>query len=150
MNTCIKIGAVAIAAAALFFSGYRFAAALYEADIADMKAQHALATKELTDEYRKKEQNQAKRLADAWDQLEKARDESVNLRADVNRVRKLADRYRARLSGAGADSCKPCKAELGKCVRLLSEGASLAGEGADLSVRIAADKDALAKINSGP
>ena len=106
-------------------------------------------SKELTNEYRKQEQAQAQRLAQAWDELEKARTESVDLRHDVERVRQLADGYRARLSAAGADSCKPCKAELARCVRLLSEGAGLAGEGADLSVRIAADKDAIVKISTG-
>ena len=67
--------------------------ALYEADIADIQTQHALALKEKTDEYRSKEQSQAKQLADAWDALERARAESIDLRADVDRVRNEADRY---------------------------------------------------------
>lgn len=126
--------------------GYKYAAALYEADIADMQAQHALALKEKTDEYRAKEQSQAQQLADAWDQLERARAESVDLRADVDRVRKLANGYRAKLSGAGADSCAPVRERLASCTELLSEGAGLSAEGADLAERVAARKDAVVKI----
>lgn len=76
----LKYLGAALAAAALFLSGYKYAAAIYEADIADMQAQHALALKEKTDEYRAKEQSQAQQLADAWDQLERARAESADLR----------------------------------------------------------------------
>lgn len=142
------LGAV-LAAAALFVSGYKYAAALYEADIADMQAQHALALKEKTDEYRSKEQNQAQQLADAWDQLERARAESVDLRADVDRVRKLADNYRSRLSEAGTDSCDAIKERLASCTKLLEEGASLSAEGSDLAERVAARKDAVVKIYGG-
>ena len=148
MSTWIKIGAAVFAAAALFLGGYRFAAALYQADIADMQAKHALALKEKTDEYRAKEQSQAKQLADAWDNYEKARAESVSLRGDVDRVRKLADDYRAQLPAAGADSCDALNERLAGCTKLLEEGAKLSVEGAELSSRVSARKDALAKIHS--
>ena len=146
MSTWIKIGAVAVAAAAFFIGGYRYAAALYEADIAQLLKEHALAIKEKTDEYRAKEQEQARKLAEAWDELENARAESVDLRADVDRVRKLADNYRSRLSAASTDSCSAERERLGKCVGLLREGAELSGEGAELSGRIAARKDALLHV----
>lgn len=126
--------------------GYKYAAALHEADIADMQAQHALALKEKTDEYRAKEQSQAQQLADAWDALERARAESVDLRADVDRVRKLADGYRARLSSAGADSCTSLRKRLASCTKLLEEGAKLSAEGAELAQRIAEKKDALSTV----
>ena len=144
--TWLKYLGAALAAAALFVSGYKYAAALYEADIADMQAQHALALKEKTDEYRAKEQSQAQQLADAWDQLERARAESVDLRADVDRVRKLADGYRTKLSGTGSDSCDAVRERLASCTELLSEGAGLSAEGADLAERVAARKDAVVKI----
>ena len=86
----IKSLAFVLAAVSIFSCGYKYAASLYEADIADLQAQHALALKEKTDEYRAKEQSQAKQLADAWDKYEKARAESVDLRADVDRVRNQA------------------------------------------------------------
>lgn len=147
--TWLKWAGAALAAAALFVSGYKYAAALYEADIADIQAQHALAMKEKTDEYRSKEQSQARQLADAWDQLERARAESVDLRADVDRVRKLADNYRSRLSAAGTDSCDAIRERLASCTKLLEEGASLSAEGSDLAERVAARKDAVVKIYGG-
>lgn len=87
MNTWLKVATCAVAGLLMFGVGYKYAAALYEADIAEMQVQHTLALKEKTDEYRSKEQSQAKELAAAWDQLERARAESVSLRDDVDRVR---------------------------------------------------------------
>ena len=55
MNTWLKVVAYSVAGLLIFGSGYKYAAALYEADIADMQAQYALALKEKTDEYRSKE-----------------------------------------------------------------------------------------------
>lgn len=149
MNTWLKVATCAVAGFLIFGAGYKYAAAIYEADIADMQTQHALALKEKTDEYRAKEQSQAKQLADAWDNYEKARAESVSLRGDVDRVRKLADDYRAQLPAAGADSCDALKERLAGCTKLLEEGAKLSVEGAELSSRVSARKDALVKIHSG-
>lgn len=144
--TWIKYLGAALAAAALFVAGYKYAASIYKAEIAQLREEHALATKELTDEYRKKEQSQAQQLADAWDNYEKARAESVDLRADVDRVRDEADSYRAKLSGTGSDSCDAVRERLASCTELLSEGAGLSAEGADLAERVAARKDAVVKI----
>lgn len=146
MTSWLKATLVGFAVAAVFVAGYRYAAYKYQAQIAEIKAEQALAMKEKTDEYRAKEQSQAKQLADAWDKYEKARAESVDLRDDVERVRKLADNYRARLSAASNDSCSAERERLGKCVGLLREGAELSGEGAELSGRIAARKDALLHV----
>lgn len=144
--TWFKWAGAALAAAALFVSGYKYAASIYKAEIAQLREGHALATKELTDEYREKERGQAQQLADAWDALERARAESVDLRDDVERVRKLADGYRTKLSGTGSDSCDAVRERLASCTELLSEGAGLSAEGADLAERVAARKDAVVKI----
>lgn len=149
MNTWLKVATCAVAGFLIFGAGYKYAASIYKAEIAQLREEHALATKELTDEYRRKEQDQAKQLADAWDALERARAESVDLRADVDRVRKLADNYRARLSAAGANSCDAVRERLASCTELLSEGAGLSAEGADLAERVAARKDAVIKIHQG-
>ena len=148
MNTWLKVFAYSVAGLLIFGSGYKYAAALYEADIADMQAQHAMAMKEKTDEYRAKEKTQAQQLADAWDALERARAESVDLRADVDRVRIEAERYRTKLSRANSDSCTPFRKRLARCAELLAEGASLSSEGAGLAERVAARKDAVVKIHS--
>lgn len=142
----LKWAGAALAAAALFVSGYKYAASIYKAEIAQIREEHALTTKELTDEYREKERGQAQQLADAWDQLERARAESVDLRADVERVRKLADNYRSRLSAAGTDSCDAIRERLASCTKLLEEGAKLSAEGAELAQRIAEKKDALSTV----
>lgn len=144
--TWFKPLACVLAAIGIFVSGYKYAASIYKAEIAQIREEHALATKELTDEYREKERGQAQQLADAWDKYEKARAESVDFRADVDRVRKLAANYRARLSAASTDSYSAERERLGKCVGLLREGAELSGEGAELSGRIAARKDALLHV----
>lgn len=146
--TWFKYLGAAFAAAAFFIGGYKYAAALYEADIADMQAQHAMAMKEKTDEYRAKEKTQAQQLADAWDELERARAESVSLHDDVDRVRVEAAHYRAELSRANSDSCTPFRKRLARCTDLLAEGASLSSEGAGLAERVAARKDAVVKIHS--
>lgn len=98
MNTWLKVATCAVAGFLIFGAGYKYAAALYEADIANLQAQYALAMKEKTDEYRAKEQSQAKQLADAWDALERARAESVDLRDDVERVRNQAAALERKLS----------------------------------------------------
>ena len=144
--TWLKYLGAALAAAALFVSGYKYAASIYKAEIAQLREEHALATKELTDEYREKERGQAQQLADAWDKYEKARAEYVSLRGDVDRVRKLADNYRSRLSEAGTDSCDAIKERLASCTRLLEEGAELSAEGARLSEEIASKKDTLSIV----
>ena len=144
--TWFKWAGAALAAVVIFVSGYQYAASIYKAEIAHLREEYALATKELTDDYRAKEQSQAKQLADAWDQLERARAESVDLRDDVDRVRKLADSYRAKLSGAGADSSASVRERLASCTKLLEEGAKLSAEGAELAQRIAEKKDALSTM----
>lgn len=142
----LKYLGAAVAAMAVFGAGYKYASAIYKEEIAQIRAEHALAAKELTDEYRAKEQSQAQQLADAWDQLERARAESDDLRSDVERVRELANGYRAKLSAAGADSCEPIRERLSRCQELLVEGSELSAEGAELSGRIAARKDALLHV----
>lgn len=153
MSTWIKIGAVAIAAAALFLGGYRFAAALYQADIDELKASHAMALAEKEKEHRANERKQTEALSAAWDEVEKrkaelaeSRADSGSLRLELERVRVQSDSYRKRLSASGASSCKHFAVRLDRCVGLLSEGSGLASEGAELSQRLSGKHDALARI----
>lgn len=142
----LKYLGVALAASALFISGYKYAAAIYDAEIAQLLKDHALAIQEKTNEYRAKEQDQAKKLAEAWDELENARAESIDLRGDVERVRKLADSYRAKLSGTDSDSCDALRERLAGCTNLLQEGAELSAEGARLSEGVATKKEAVVNL----
>lgn len=153
MSTWIKIGAVVFVAAALFLGGYRFAAALYQADIDEMKASHALALVEKEKEARANERKQSEALSQAWEEVERqkadlaeSRADSGNLRIELERVRVESDRYRKRLSQASASACKHFAVRLDRCVGLLSEGSGLASEGAELSQRLSGKHDALARI----
>lgn len=153
MSAWIKIGAVAIAAAALFLGGYRFAAALYQSDIDAMKADHALALADKEKEARANERKQSEALSQAWDEVEKRKAELAESRADggslrleLERVRVQSDHYRKRLSAASASSCKHFAERLDRCVGLLYEGSGLASEGAELSQRLSGKHDALARI----
>lgn len=154
MSTWIKIGAVAIAAAALFFGGYRYAAALYQADIDELKASHAMALAEKEKENRANERKQTEALAQAWEEVERqkaelaeSRADSGSLRIELERVRVESNRYRKRLSAAGANSCKHFAVRLERCVGLLEEGAGLSSEGAEISQRVSGKHDALAKMH---
>lgn len=154
MSTWIKIGAVAIVAASLFFGGYRFAAELYQADIDELKASHALALAEKEKENRANERKQNEALSAAWEEVERqkadlaqSRADSGSLRLELERVRVQSDSYRKRLSAAGASSCKHFAERLDRCVGLLEEGASLSSEGAGLSQRVSGKHDALARLH---
>lgn len=153
MSTWIKIGSVAVAAAALFLGGYRFAAALYQADIDGLKAAHALALADKEKENRAHERKQTEALSAAWDEVEKrkaelaeSRADSGSLRLELERVRVQSDSYRKRLSAAGASSCKHFAERLDRCVGLLYEGSGLASEGAELSQGLSGKHDTLARI----
>lgn len=154
MPTWLKIGAVAIAAAALFFGGYRYAAALYQADIDELKASHAMALAEKEKENRANERKQNEALSAAWEEVERqkaelaeSRADSGSLRIELERVRVESNRYRKRLSSAGANSCKHFAERLDRCVGLLSEGTGLAAEGAEISQRVAGKHDALVRMH---
>lgn len=154
MSTWIKIGAVVLVAAALFLGGYRFAAALYQADIDAMKADHALALADKEKEARANERKQSEALSAAWEEVERqkadlaqSRADSGNLRLELERVRVESNRYRKRLSAAGANSCKHFAERLDRCVGLLSEGTGLAAEGAEISQRVAGKHDALVRMH---
>ena len=153
MSTWIKIGAVVLVAAALFLGGYRFAAALYQSDIDELKASHALALADKEKENRANERKQADALAQAWEEVERqkadlaqSRADSGSLRVELERVRVQSDRYRKRLSATGANACKHFAERLDRCVGLLEEGASLSSEGAGLSQRVSGKHDTLARI----
>ena len=154
MSLWMKIGAVAFAAAVFFFGGYRFAAALYQSDIDELKASHALALTEKQKEISANERKQTEALSAAWDAYESAkvnlaesRADSASLRIELERVRQLAERHRAGVSGTSANPCKHFEERLSRCVRLLEEGSSLSAEGAELSQRVSAKHDAVVRIH---
>lgn len=145
--TWLKYLGAALAAAALFVSGYKYAASIYKAEIAQLREEHALATKELTDEYREKERGQAQQLADAWDALERARAESVDLRSDVDRVRNQAAALERKLSKSSAASCASERELLAGCTSLLARGAGLVERCERVARDSATKHDAVVKLH---
>lgn len=127
----------------------------YEEQIAKDKLDQSEAAKKLEEEYRAKEQESAKKVSEALALRDKAMADAARLRADSARVRESANSLAKQLSRASqshAASGNGDSERLGKCESLLSESAALLGEGQDLategaalSVRIAADKDAIIK-----
>ena len=145
--TWLRYLGAALAAVALFVSGYKYAASIYKAEIAQLREEHALATKELTDEYREKERGQAQQLADAWDKYEKARAESADLRADVDRVRKQSAVLERKLSRTNTATCASERKLLAGCTRLLARGAGLVERCEKLARDSAAKHDAVVKLH---
>ena len=154
MSLWLKLGVVFIAVIAVFFAGYRYAAALYQSDIDELKAAHAMALADKEKEHRANERKQSEALSAAWEEVERqkaelaeSRADSGSLRLELERVRVQSDRYRTRLSTTGANPCKHFAERLDRCVGLLEEGAGLSSEGAEISQRVSGKHDALARLH---
>ena len=152
--TWFKPLACVLAAIGIFVSGYKYAASIYQAEIAEIEKNHALALAEKTAELRANERKQMEAVTTAWEEYEKTKAELTksratagNLRIELERMRNLADGYRARLSESGANPCKHFEERLDRCVGLLNEGAGLAAEGAELSQRASAKHDAVIRMH---
>ena len=143
-----ELVAVLAMGVALFVGGYRYAAAIYGEDIAELREDYASRAQQLEEKYREKERATAQSLVDAWEERDAALARVDDLTGDVERVRKQADAARRRLSGAGPDSCKSCREQLARCSGIVVRGAELVKRGVELSERTAIDKDALTKIVS--
>lgn len=144
----MKNGLVLIIAVCAFFGGYRYAAALYGQDIAELREDYAARAQSLEIKYREKERTYAQSLVDAWEARDKALARVDDLSGDLDRVRLEADAARRRLSGAAGGACNAEREQLARCADLLDRGADLVRRGVDLSERVAIDKDAIAKIVS--
>lgn len=147
---CALRAAVLIAGAAwLYERGYQAAARHYEAQISADKLARAQALERLQAAAREKETENARKLASALEERDKALARADSLRRDSVRLRDRADSAAASLR-AGSASPDPDGSKLARCRELLAEGANLVGaggelaaEGAGLLTRVAADHDAL-------
>lgn len=144
----MKNGLVLIIAVCAFFGGYRYAAALYGQDIAELREDYAARVQSLEIKYREKERTYAQSLVDAWEARDKALARVDDLGADLERVRKQAADARSRLSATGAGTCDAEREQLARCADLVERGAELVRRGVELSERTAIDKDAVVKIVS--
>ena len=108
---------------ALFVGGYRYAAAIYGEDIAELREDYASPrAQQLEEKYREKERATAQSLVDAWEARDAALARASDLSGDFERER------------------------LARCSGLVVRGAELVKRGVELSERTAIDKDALTKI----
>lgn len=150
VSVWIKVGALALGAAACFVGGYQVAAALYGRDIAQMREDYATRAQLLEEEYRGKEALARQSLIAAWEERDAAHREADRRVADLDALaRSLRDEnasLRSELSGAPGDPCAPCGRALGECTRLLDEGAGLLAEGAQVRLKDAGDIDAIRRI----
>jgi hypothetical protein len=143
--TKIQIFGCVVGVLVVFFSGYRYAASIYEAEMAEMVADYERQARSsveeinriLADEREKNAENTSKLLAQIDDLERRSRDSAVR----VDRMRReLASR--AKVPTPHPDSCGDCEKRLAGCSELLSEGIGLADEGRRLAERIAVRKDA--------
>ncbi|WP_302515063.1 hypothetical protein [uncultured Sutterella sp.] len=114
-----ELVAVLAMGVALFVGGYRYAAAIYGEDIAELREDYASRAQQLEEKYREKERATAQSLVDAWE----ARDAALARASDLSGDERLA-----------------------RCSGLVVRGAELVKRGVELSERTAIDKDALTKI----
>nr|DAN43155.1 MAG TPA: hypothetical protein [Caudoviricetes sp.] len=144
----LNVWATALALCVAFAAGYRYSAALYDADIAALREDYATRAQALEAKYREKERVQYQSLVEAW----QARDEALSLvdalNGDIDRVRGEAAAAKRRLSANSAVACKSEREQLARCADLLERGTELVRRGVELSERTAIDKDAIAMIVS--
>ncbi len=143
----MKKGLVAVAAFFLaFVGGYRYASALYESDIAEMKEEFAASSAAMSEEYRAKERFAMQSMADAWDQRDAAYALLRERESDFKRLRSEADSAKRRLSSVSSSACKTERKQLERCADLLSSGAGLLERGVELSAKTSIDKDTIVRI----
>ena len=129
----------AILGAVAFASGWWVSSTLSERDLEAAKADYfaQLQTQEKT--FREKENVLQTQVADALAQRDHALSDAASARAGADRLRDQADALARRLSRASGSACDRYRESLASCIRLLGEGVDLAGEGAAIFGRSAAD-----------
>lgn len=132
--TYLKIAGALLAVLLAFEGGYRYAAALYEKDAAELREAEAVARADMG-------RKQYAKMVEALDALAGLRGELADARADAERVRRAAE-VRARRTSAAA--CSAERAAITACERLLRESVGLLAEGRELLQETAGVHDALA------
>lgn len=132
--TYLKIAGALLAVLLAFGGGYRYAAALYEKDAAELREAEAVARADMG-------RKQYAKMVEALDALAGLRGELADARADAERVRRAAE-VRARRTSAAA--CSAERAAITACERLLRESVGLLAEGRELLQETAGVHDALA------
>lgn len=135
--TYLKIAGALLAVLLAFGGGYRYAAALYEKDAAELREAEAVARADMG-------RKQYAKMVEALDALAGLRGELADARADAERVRRAAE---VRERRASASACGAEQAAVARCEKLLRESVGLIEEGRSLLLRNAAVHDALVSTN---
>lgn len=130
--TYLKIAGALLAVLLAFGGGYRYAAALYERDAAELREAEAVARADMG-------RKQYAKMVEALDALAGLRGELADARADAERVRRAAE-VRARRTSAAA--CGAERAAVFACEGLLRESVGLLAEGRGLLQETAGVHDA--------
>ena len=131
--TYLKIAGALLAVLLAFGGGYRYAAALYEKDAAELREAEAVARADLG-------RKQYEKMVHAMDALASVRSELSAARADVERVRRAAE---VRERRASASACGAERAAVSACEGLLRESVELLAEGRELLQESAGVHDAV-------
>lgn len=135
--TYLKIAGAVLTVLLAFGGGYRYAAALYEKDAAELREAEAVARADMG-------RKQYAKMVEALDALAGLRGELADARADAERVRRAAE---VRERRASASACNAEQAAVARCEKLLRESVGLIEEGRSLLLRNAAVHDALVSTN---
>lgn len=141
-----ELVAVLATGVALFVGGYRYAAAIYGEDIAELREDYASRAQQLEEKYREKERATAQSLVDAWEARDAALARASDLSGDLDRVRLEADAARRRLSASAGGTCDAERKQLARCADLVERGTELVRRGVELSERTAIDKDSVVQL----
>lgn len=130
--TYLKIAGALLAVLLAFGGGYRYAAALYEKDAAELREAEAVARADMG-------RKQYAKMVEAQDALAGLRGELADARADAERVRRAAEVRERRES---ASACGAERAAVSACEGLLRESVGLLAEGRGLLQETAGIHDA--------
>ena len=131
--TYLKIAGALLAVLLAFGGGYRYAAALYEKDAAELREAEAVARADMG-------RKQYAKMVEALDALAGLRGELADARADAERVRRAAEVRERRQS---APACSAERAAVSACEGLLRESVGLLAEGRGLLQETAGVHDAV-------
>lgn len=134
-----------LAAIAAFFAGWWVSSTMHQRDFEAAKADYYASLQAQEKTFRKKENDLNSQVAEALAARDDALFDAANARADTDRLRDEADALAKRLSSASGFACDGYRQSLSQCVRLLGEGVALAGEGAGVAQRNAADIEVMRK-----
>lgn len=138
-----SLAVIALGAGAYHY-GYTSASDKYEKLIAEKEKADSDALTKALEASKAKEREDAEKIAKALAERDKALSDAATLRVTSVRVRGIADTRAESDLQAARDTGDSNKERLGRCEKLLGEGADLVGEGSELLTRVAADKDVVA------